>query len=381
MPDSIYLDHNATARPAPEAVRALADCLRHAWGNPSSSHPLGQTARRTLDAARRALAAWLGCKPAEIVFTSGATEANTIALRGAVARACGARRRLLVSRVEHAGLLKLVRELQAQGTPLDFIDVRRDGALDLAAAQAQMRDDVALVSVMAANNETGVLMPIAALARMAHACGALLHVDATQLVGRLPFDFAASGADLASLSAHKIGGPKGVGALLLRHGLAWPALFAGTQERGRRGGTENLPGIAGFAAAAGRLMTGEPLPARAARIGRLRDRLEQGLRERLAIEVYGATQPRLPNTSCLRIAGLHADEVLNRLERLGVIASAGAACMAGADEPSHVLLAMGVAREEALGAVRFSLGDDTTEDEIRYVVERLPAALGARRAA
>lgn len=381
MSASVYLDHNATTPPAPEAVRALTDCLQRTWGNPSSSHPLGQLARQALDAARGRIAAWLGCRPAEIVFTSGATEANAIALRGAVARATGARRRLLVSRVEHAGLLKLARELQAHGTPVDFIDVRPDGALDLAAARAQLRDDVALVSVMAANNETGVLMPIAALAPIVHACGALLHVDATQLVGRLPFDLATSGADLVSLSAHKLGGPKGVGALLLRRGLTWPVLFAGTQERGRRGGTENLPGIVGFAAAVERLTGGEPLPARAARIARLRDGLEQGLRAQLAIEVYGGTQPRLPNTSCLRIGALHADEVLNRLERIGVIASAGAACMAGGDEPSHVLLAMGVAREQAAGAVRFSLGDDTTEDEIRYVVERLPAALGERLAA
>lgn len=373
--DWICLDHNATTEPLPAVVQAVADCMSRCWANASSSHALGQEAKQRLVAARAAVARLLGCKPAELVFTSGATEANHSALLGALKRD-PARQRLVLSAVEHAGVMKLVQRLRGEGTQVDLIPVRADGALDLDAARALMGPDVALVSAMSANNETGVLMPVAELAALAHDCGAAFHVDATQSVGKLPFDFATLSADLVSVSAHKLHGPKGIGALLVRQGLAWPPLFSGSQERGRRGGTENLPGIAGFAAAAEALLAGPPLAERAAITAALRDALERALQERLpGTTLYGAACPRLPNTSYLRFGPLSADQVLNRLERVGLIASSGSACSASGSEPSHVLVAMGVARDEALGAVRLSLADTVTEGDIRRVVERLCNAL------
>lgn len=364
----IYLDHNATTRPAPEVIAEMADVLQRVWANPSSTHAPGQAARRSLADARARVAAFLGCQAAELVFTSGATEANHMAVLGALAAARGRqRRRLVLSAVEHAGLLALGQRLAGEGLPVDLIPVDGQGRLDLEAAERLISDDVALVSVMGANNETGVLMPIAELATLAHARGALLHVDATQLAGKSVLSFAASGADLMSVSAHKLAGPKGVGALVVRKGLALPSLLSGRQERQRRGGTENLPGIVGFAAAA------EHAAATLARdichMRFLREHLEQGLQRVLpASHVYGLQAERLPNTVCLRFGTLDAEQVLSKLERAGVLASSGAACSAGGTHPSHVLLAMGEGAGRAKAALRFSLGPDNTADEIARVI-------------
>jgi len=251
--------------------------------------------------------------------------------------------------------------------------VRPDGRLDLPAAAALMGPDLALVSLMAANNETGVLMPVAEVAALAHAAGAVLHVDATQYIGKQPFAFAACGADAASLSAHKFNGPKGVGALLLRQGTAFVPQTLGSQERGRRGGTENLPAIAGLAAALELL---GDIPAEAARVAGLRDALEAGLAAALpGLHVWSQGVPRLPGTSYLRFGLLPAEVVLQRLERLGVAASSGAACASGGSEPSHVLQAMGVPPDEALAAVRLSLGRNTTAQEVAQLLATLPPLL------
>lgn len=369
----IYLDHNATTPPAPAVVSAMLPVLATGWANASSQHGPGQDARRMLAAARAEVARALGARPAEVIFTSGATESNQLALRGLLAAAPPGRRRLVLSAVEHAGLLKLARELAAQGVPVDVLPVRPDGTLDLARAAALLGDDVAVVSVMAANNETGALMPAAELAALARSAGAAMHVDATQWIGKLPFDFAASGADAVSLSAHKLRGPKGVGALLLRAGTALRPQLPGSQERGRRGGTENLPAIAGFAAALQRL---DGLPAEAGRQAALRDHLETRLCRALpATHVYAAGVPRLPGTSMLRFGLLPAEVVLQRLEGLGIAASSGAACSSGGSEPSHVLTAMGVPRDEALAAVRLSLGETTTVPDIEFLLTHLPPLL------
>ncbi|HEP6279416.1 TPA: cysteine desulfurase [Burkholderia vietnamiensis] len=371
----IYLDHNATTAPAPAAIDAMLAVLTDVWANASSQHGAGQQAKRTLAAARATIAGALGCKAREVVFTSGATEANHLAVLGlgASATASAVRRRLVFGATEHAAQLKLAHALAAQGRPVDFIAVRPDGVLDLDSAARVIGPDVALVSVMAANNETGVLMPIADVRALAQAAGALLHVDATQLVGKLPFDFAALGADAVSLSAHKLHGPKGIGALLVRDGVPLAAQFPGSQERHRRGGTENLPAIVGFAAALERLADAL---ADAARIAALRDAFEAGLRAALpGVHVYGASAPRLPGTSCLRVGRLDADTVLQRCEQIGVCASSGSACSSGGSEPSHVLSAMGVPRDEALGAVRFSLGAATSARDIDYLLAALPPLL------
>lgn len=372
----IYLDHNATTPPAPAVLAVVVETLSGCWANSSSQHGPGQQARRVLAAARATVARVLGCKPAEVVFTSGATEANHLAVRGLLAAAPVGRRRVLFSRVEHAGHLKLARALAESGVPVDLLPVHADGTLDLPAAAALMGPDVALVSLMAANNETGVLMPVTEVAALAHAAGAALHVDATQFIGKLPFDFAGCGADAVSFSAHKLQGPKGCGALLLRQGTALQPQTLGSQERGRRGGTENLPAIAGLAAALDALGDAHAQAAEAQRQAALRDTLEQGLLRALpATHVWSRGVPRLPGTSYLRFGALPAELVLQRLERLGVAASSGAACSSGGSEPSHVLTAMGVPAEEALCAVRLSLGRGSTESEIRALLDSLPLLL------
>jgi cysteine desulfurase len=374
--DWIYLDNNATTAPSVGVVGAMALGLSQTWANASSQHALGQAAKQALSMARSQVARFLGCKPAEVVFTSGATEANHMALRGAIG--FNGRSKLVLSMAEHAGTQKLARQLtQRHNTEVNWIGLHEDGSLNMAQARELIAPDVSVVSVMAANNETGVLMPIGEMARLAHAQGALLHVDATQLVGKLPFDFAKSGADLVSVSAHKFHGPKGIGAFIIRQGLNWPALFPGTQERGRRGGTENVPGILGFGAAAEKLtMTPDAWLNHAAQQARLRDHLEQGLLAALpGTVVFGGRAARLPNTCYLRFGHVHADMVLNKLDRMGVMASSGAACSASGNEPSPVLLAMGVPREEALCAIRLTLSTQTTPAQIQAIVERLPLEL------
>jgi cysteine desulfurase len=369
----IYFDHNATTPPAPEVVATMLAVLQDQWANPSSQHAPGQQAKHALAGARATTAQVLGCKPVEVVFTSGATEANHLAVRGLLAAAEPARRRVVFGAVEHAGHLRLARALTQAGVTVDFMPVRADGTLDLPASQALLGADVALVSLMAANNETGVLMPVAEVSALAHAAGARLHVDATQFIGKLPFAFADWGADAVALSAHKFHGPKGVGALLLRQGVALAAQTLGSQERGRRGGTENLPGIVGMATALSLL---GDLAAAAARVAELRNALEAGLARALpTTHVHGQQAPRLPGTSFLRFGQLSADVVLQRLERLGVAASSGAACSSSGSEPSHVLRAMGVSADDALATVRLSLGHTNTMAEVQFLLAQLPPLL------
>jgi cysteine desulfurase len=385
----LYLDHNATTRPWPEVMQAMSRAMHDTWGNPSSTHAHGQAARRLLIESRGQVAAFLGCQPAEVVFTSGATEANHMAVLGCVPGAMAGgprpdplRRRWLLSAVEHPGLLALAARLADAGVPVDLIPVDGQGRLDLACARSLIGPDAALVSVMGANNETGVIMPVAEVSEWAHAQGARVHVDATQLAGRQPLDFARSGVDLMSVSAHKIGGPKGVGALVVRKGCALTPMLAGRQERHRRGGTENLPAIAGFAAACAR--TAATLAEDASRMRRLRDRLEHALIQSLPwlqVHVHGRHAERLPNTSSVRLGTLHAEPVLARLEQAGVLASSGSACSAGGSQPSHVMLALGETVEQARAALRFSLGVDTTEGDIDRALAAIVAAVGPLLAA
>jgi cysteine desulfurase len=369
----IYLDHNATTPPAPAVIAAMLPVLSSLWANSSSQHGPGQDAKRALSTARATAARVLGCKPVELIFTSGATESNHMAVRGLLAMVPPERRRVVFSHVEHAGHLRLARALADSGVQVDFMPVLANGTLDLPAAAALIRPDVALVSLMAANNETGVLMPVAEIAALTRATGALLHVDATQFIGKLPFAFATFGADAVSLSAHKLQGPKGVGALLLRQGIPFAPQTLGSQERGRRGGTENLAGIVGLAAALELL---GDVALEATRLTALRDTLETGLTRALPdTHIWCQNVARLPGTSYLRFGQLSVDVVLQRLERLGVAASSGAACSSGGSEPSHVLTAMGVPAEEALAAVRLSLGRTSTADDVDYLLNALPPLL------
>ncbi len=369
----IYLDHNATTPPAPAVLAAMLPVLSSLWANTSSQHGPGQEAKRALGAARTTVAQVLGCKPIEVIFTSGATEANHMAVRGLLAAAGPGRRRVVFSSIEHSGHLRLARALANAGVQVDLIPVLSDGTLDLPAATALIGPDVALVSLMAANNETGVLMPVAEVAALTHAAGAPLHVDATQFIGKQPFAFSTWGADAVSLSAHKLQGPKGVGALLLRQGLPFAPQTLGSQERGRRGGTENLAGIVGLAAALALL---GDVAMEAERVAKLRDALEIGLTRALPdTHVWCQNVARLPGTSYLRFGQLSVDVVLQRLERLGVAASSGAACSSGGSEPSHVLTAMGVPAMEALAAIRLSLGRTSTLEDVTYLLNALPPLL------
>lgn len=365
----IYLDHNATTAPLPDVIEVVSRTLRTHWANASSMHEPGQDARRLLVESRARVAAAFGCQPAEVVFTSGATESNHQAVLGALARgrALG-RHRIVLSAVEHPGLMALAEQRAVEGVPVDFIPVDAQGRLNLAAARALIGPDVALLSVMAANNETGVLMPLAELSALARAHDVPFHVDATQLAGKHMLRFADSGADLWSLSAHKFHGPKGVGALLVRKGLQWPALFVGKQERNRRGGTENLPGIVGMAAAAQAMAAS--LEADIAHMQSLRVRLEAGLRAaHPALQIVGDEADRLANTVCVRVGEIDAERTLGKLERAGVIASSGAACTSAGTQPSHVLLAMGATPKQAKACVRLSLCALTTAEEIEKTLE------------
>lgn len=377
----IYLDNNATTRPDPQVVEAMLPYLTESWGNPSSVHRFGQRARQAVDEARGQLARLIRCAESELLFTGGGTEAINTAVRGLLA-ARAPRRQIVTSSVEHSATRELCQQLQREGVQITEIKVDRQGALDMDELAARVTSDVALVSIMWANNETGVLFPVAEIAELCRARGALFHCDAVQAIGKLPADFSAIGFDAASIAAHKFHGPKGSGALFLRRGTrVRPLLIGGPQERGRRGGTENVAGIVGMGKAAelaaAVLADGKTWP----RIAALRDRLEQGiLRDIKDTHVNGRTDERLASTSNIGFAALEAEAILLLLSERGVCASAGAACSSGSLDPSHVLQAMKIEPRIAHGAIRFSLSRDTTEQEVDQALTILPPVIGRLRA-
>lgn len=351
MPMRAYLDHNATSPLRPAAFEAMAEALR-AGGNPSSVHGAGRIARAVVDKARGEVASLVGAGAIETIFTSGGTEANNLALAGA------GRRRVLVSAVEHDSVRRAVP--QAEILPVDG-----DGVLDLAALERALAGpaEPTLVSVMLANNETGVLQPIAEVVRLARSAGALVHCDAVQGVGKVPVDFRGLGVDYLSFSAHKLGGPTGAGALVVRNGAPLaPDRLGGGQESNRRAGTENVSGIAGFGAAAVEALAGLDLST-------LRDRLEVSLVQIAAdARIYGVKAPRIGNTSCISMPGVPAGTQVMALDLAGVCISAGAACSSGKVQRSPVLEAMGVPVAEAACATRISLGWNTQAADIERLI-------------
>ena len=351
----IYLDYNATAPIKPQVVDAVAEALMLA-GNPSSVHGFGRDVRKRIEDAREQIAVLVDCAPAELVFTAGGTEANNTALRGA------GRRALVVSAIEHPAVL---RTAEACADTLVALPVDGSGALDMDALDSALaaHGAQALVSVMLANNETGVIQPVAKIAARAHEKGALVHCDAVQAPGRIPVSFAGLGVDMMSLAAHKFAGPKGIGALVVRAGLdIAPLIHGGGQERGLRGGTENAAGIVGFGTAAA-LALGDL--ERASAIAALRDRLEARLREtEPAVVIFSERAERLPNTSCVTMPGVQSETQVMGLDLAGVAVSAGSACSSGKVEPSHVLRALGASDDVGGCAIRVSTGWATTEDEI-----------------
>lgn len=375
----VYLDNNATTRPLDTVVQVFSAHFKEAWGNPGSGHIFGRSARRDLSGARRRIADRLGVAPAEVVITSGATEANNLALRGVFGDRGG---HLVTTAVEHPAVLDCARRMERNGRcDLDVIGVDASGVLDLAALEASLRPGhTRLVSVMAANNETGVLFPLEEIRRITRDAGILLHVDAVQAIGRTEIDLVGLGADLVSLSAHKFHGPKGVGLLTVPRSLHLePLLVGGGQERGRRSGTENPAAVVAMALA---LETALDSAAESlSRIAALRDRFERALLERIdGIRVTGAGAPRNANTSHLTVAGVEGEALLLRLDREGIACSVGSACSTGALEPSHVLRAMGVPDDRVHGALRFSLSRFSTEAEIERAVDVLPGIVAGLRA-
>ncbi|WP_454648009.1 cysteine desulfurase family protein [Bradyrhizobium liaoningense] len=367
MPTRVYLDWNATTPLRPEA-RAAMLAAYDLVGNPSSVHAEGREARRLVEEARAALAAAVGALPRNVVFTSAGTEANALALSpGLRGPSGGPVERLLVSAVEHASVL-------AGGRfPVDkigLIQVTRSGVVDLTDLKAQLEDGPpALVSIMAANNETGALQPIAEAASIVHGAGGLLHVDAIQALGKIHFDINKVGADLATFSAHKIGGPKGVGALVMTEGVGGlePVLRGGGQELSRRAGTENVAGIAGFGAALKAAL--QALPEDVKRMVTLRDHLENGLRGVAGATVFADDVERLPNTVLFTAPGLKAETAVIGFDLEGIAVSSGSACSSGKVQPSHVLSAMGYDPAIAQGAVRLSLGWSTEPEHIKRALE------------
>jgi len=366
----IYLDHNATTCPDPEVVAAVTRCLEATWGNPSSLHAGGQAARAVLQRARTEAARLIGAHPQEIVFTSGGTEADNQVLLGLPA-AAGGPRHVVTTAIEHQAVLRPCEVLEAAGWRVTRVAPDRCGRVEAAAVVAALEPDTALVSVMLANNETGVLQPVREIAAAVRPRGIPVHTDAVQALGRVPVVVADLGVDFLSASAHKLHGPKGVGFLYVRKGREWPALLnGGHQESNRRAGTENLPGIAGLGTACGLASARLDVDRRA--MGTLRDRFEQGLRLVCpGVCIHGEGVERLPNTTYASFPGIDAVALTMNLDVLGIAVSTGSACTASQRTPPHVLTAMGARPELALSAVRFSLGRGTTTHDIDATLHAL----------
>jgi cysteine desulfurase len=375
----IYLDNAATTRTDPAVVDAMLPFFTQSFGNPSSSHDFGRAAASTMALARRQVQSLIGAASEdEIVFTAGATEANNAALRQAMRRE--SRNEVVVSAVEHPAILAVVADLEKHhGLVVHRIGVDAAGRLDMSAYRDALNKRTALVSMMAANNQTGTVFPIGELAALAHEVGAIFHTDAVQAAGKIALNVQAGEIDLLSLSAHKLHGPKGVGALYVRKGTKFRALMrGGRQERARRAGTENVPGIIGFGMAA--RLAKERMATDGVQISALRERLERGIEARInSCLILGDMDNRVPGTSCTAFDGADGEEILHRLNRSSIAASAGSACTAGNMEPSHVVRAMGVPFTAAHGVVRFSLSRETSKDDIDRVLTVLPAIVAQAR--
>lgn len=384
-----YLDHNATTPPLPEVLEAVGSCLAEDWGNPSSTHRAGISARGRIELARDQVARLIGCRARDLLICSGGTEAANLAVRGVLATA-GDGVGLATSRLEHSAVRDTAERLAREGVPVHWIEHHPDGLVDLDAFESMLEshgERLALVSVMWVNNETGVIQPIAEIGRLCREHGVRFHTDAVQAVGRMPVDVAALDVDLLSFAAHKFHGTKGAGGLFIGRGVRLePAITGGGQERDRRGGTENVPAIAGMGVAAEcaaawlNRIGGDPgaedsLEALAAR----RDRFESGVRDALgdsvAVEVNGHAAPRLWTTSSIAFPRLAAEGMLMAMSERDLMASAGAACASGSLEPSPVLLAMGIAEASAHGSIRFSFSRFTTDEEIEAALAIVPTVV------
>jgi len=369
----VYLDHNATTPIPPDVADRMDRAVRELWGNASSVHHFGQQAKAGVDDARSQVAALLGADASEIVFTAGGTEGDNFALRGAAeALEPTGRRHLIASAIEHEAVLNTLKALARRGWHVTLLPVDQSGIVHPESLREVITSTTAVVSVMHANNEIGTMQPIAELAGIAKAHGALMHTDAVQTAGKVPIDVRALGVDLLSVSGHKFYGPKGIGALWVRKSVRLlPFMTGGRQERNRRAGTENVPAIVGLGAAAER--ASRKMAAEAQRLGALRDGLERGVLAAVAgAERNGAALPRVPNTTNISFARIESESLLIGLDLEGIAVSSGSACSSGTLEPSHVLKAMGLPHARTLSSIRFSLGESNTEADIDRVIRVLP---------
>ena len=374
QPKVFYFDNNATTRVAPEVVEAMIPMLRDFWGNPSSAYAFGSQVHGYVEKARAQCASLINCDPKEIVFTSCGTESNNAAIHSALVTQPG-KKHVITTAVEHSANINFGEYLRKQGFEVTFLPVESDGSLDLHLLEKSIRPDTAIVSIMWANNETGVLFPIEEIAAICRSKGVLCHTDAVQVPGKLKIDVKALGVDFLSLSAHKLHAPKGVGLLYVKRRTTFqPYVIGGHQERGRRGGTENVAHIVGFGRAAELAVT--HLADENTRVRALRDKLEDPSLRTIPNTVRnGAKEPRLPNTMNIAFDFVEAEAILLLLDREGICCSSGSACTTGSLDPSHVLSAMGLSPMRARGSVRFSLGLYNTAEEVDHVLKHLPGII------
>ncbi len=374
-----YFDHNATTPVSPEVLETAVECLGQVYGNASSIHHFGQAAKQRLENARRQVALSIGCQPREIVFASGGTEADNLALFGTVRGAKRASRHVITTAIEHPAVLSTCAQLEREGVAVTCVPVSSDGIVDPDDIRRALRPDTVLVSVMHANNELGTVQPVAEIAAIAREAGAYMHVDGVQALGKIPVDVDALGVDLYSMSGHKNYAPKGIGALYVRRGTRLAAIqFGGHHERERRPGTENVPGAAAFGRAAE--VADAQLETETRRIGELRDRLESAILDRIPhTGVNGHRTERTPNTANMYFDGLEGEALVIGLDLRGFAVSSGAACSSGAVEPSHVLTAIGLQADRARASIRFSLGRANTADQVDALVEAVAASVAHLR--
>jgi cysteine desulfurase len=380
MGPAIYLDHAATTPVAPEIIEAMMPYMTEFWGNPSSIHAYGRKAAEGIEVARQQLATLLHASPREIYFTSGGTESDDTAIFGAALAREAVGKHIITSAIEHHAVSHTLEVLEKRGWAITYLPVDADGLVDPEAVRAAIRPDTVLVTIMHANNEVGVVQPIAAIGAITRAAKVLFHTDAVQSVGHIPTRVDELNVDLLSLSGHKLYGPKGVGALYIRRGVRiTPLIYGGGHERGMRSGTENVPGIVALGAAAELAM--KEMASEATRQAALRDKLLDGLVAAIPDSfVTGSRTQRLPNNASIIVKYIEGEGMLLRLDAFGIAASSGSACTSGSLDPSHVLLAMGIPVEFAHGSLRFSLGRGTTEAEIDTVIEKLPGIVATLRA-
>ena len=376
--DTVYMDNNATTKVADEVIAEMTPYLGQLYGNPSSMHSFGGQVGHKMGEARGRIARLLGCSPEEIIFTSSGTESDNAAVKGTLASA-GNKRTVITTRVEHPAVLSTCRDLEHHGYNIVEIAVDKNGRLDMDELKDRLDDDVAIVSIMYANNETGTVFPIDEIVSMVKAKGIIFHTDAVQAVGKIPLNLAETPIDLLSLSGHKLHAPKGVGVLYVRKGTRLaPFLVGGHQESGRRAGTENVPSIIALGKACE--IAGENIDDENTRVKQLRDRLQEGILAACPdCLINGDVENRLPNTANISFEFIEGEAILLMLNKFGICASSGSACTSGSLEPSHVLRAMGVPFTAAHGSIRFSLSRYTTEDEVDFVIEKIAPVVNRLR--